>query len=284
LKNILYLADFSSASKAALALAVKVARTMDAKFHVLHLSSGAVSRAGPGSIPLTKWVQENSIEDSASIEVGDFPYQILTGLDDEWVSVERAIQDLQIDLLVVGIRARARDEKPSLGPVVDEIFDRSPIPVLTVGNGKLGEAPDRSWFQRGLVVADFTPESKAAVSFAASLANQNQALLTVLHVRQRPARLKHRRQFDLSAAESYHRLYESIPAIMQLEIPCDFLLAYGHPTELILQSAEERAADLIILGICAHSEHVEKSQKLARITVRQVAAFAKCPVLTLRGT
>jgi nucleotide-binding universal stress UspA family protein len=286
--NILYFTDLSSPSKAALALAVRVARAMDAKIHVLHPWEVAVNRAGLQSAPLASEDKENSVGAAvkrAHLKLEELPYQILSEQAGEgWASVQKAIQDLQVNLLILGIRKRARDQKLFLRTIADEIFDRSPVPVLTIGTGETRGASDRSWFQHALVATDFAPESKAAVSYAATLADQNRALLTVVHVRKRPGNLKSEKHLRPSAAEVYHKLSESIPATMQLQFPPDFVLAYGDSAELILQSAAEQGADLIVLGISTHSEDAEKSQERARETARQVVAYANCPVLTLRGT
>lgn len=285
--SILYLTDFSPASKSALALAVRVARATDAKIHVLHVSRGAGVRARHACAASGTEKKEDSSDaavDRAHMKLEELPYRILTEkAGDVWSCVQKTIVDFRINLLVLGLRYQAHGQELSRGTVADEIFLRSPIPLLTIRDEEAMVGRDGSWFQRALVATDLALESEAAVSFAASLAQRNQAFLTLLHARQQPTSLRSKEAAERSAAEVYHKLYESLPAKARVKSRANLILAYGNPAEVIVQTAEETQADLIVLGVCTRSEHAEKGQTLSRKTARQVAAFATCPVLTLCG-
>src|SRR6185437_260151 len=57
---------------------------------------------------------------------------------------------------------------------------------------------------------------------------------------------------------------------------------YGDPGTRILETAKERAVDLIVLGIRNTADHLGAATHLERATAHKVVAHARCPVLTVR--
>lgn len=64
----------------------------------------------------------------------------------------------------------------------------------------------------------------------------------------------------------------------QTEIVVDF----GPPADLILKVADQRKADLIIMGVHAKGA-LRESPHLPWSTAHKVICHAHCPVLTVRG-
>lgn len=288
LQNILYLTDFSYLSEVALSSAIKIARTYDGMVYALHVSM-AVHRPyiTAKSVPLTVTDQEKSAQ--AEMERVDSK---LRGLKHEiivengvqvWLSVERAIRHFQINIVVMGTRGRTEKQTLLLGSVAEEMLLLSPVPVLTIGPAALKSAYEGAWFQRALVAIDFTPESTAAASYAASLAEQNQARLVLLHVRRHPKQKEAERRIELSAAEAFHQLDESVPKSTRLRFSPDLAVEHGEPVERIIETAQKHGADLIVLGIRDPREHLGAAKQPERKTARKVVAYARCPVLTVRG-
>ena len=68
-----------------------------------------------------------------------------------------------VDLLVLGTHGRTGAQKYRLGSIAEEIFRRSPVPVLTIGPEVYGGHINAARFCRVLFATDFEAESDAAV-------------------------------------------------------------------------------------------------------------------------
>ena len=301
IKNILFLTDFSEPSEVALPFATSIARGYGAKVYALHVFTPAPNVCGaPAKLAI------------AAIETGEQSAKCridsqLTGLEHEtivdwsvdlWDAVQRTIKENHIDLIVMGTHGRIGAEKFLLGSVAEEIFRRSPIPVLTIGPHVRSSVHAGGRFHRILFPTDFTAASQAAAPYAMSLAQENKAKLVLLHVMRSPeppngnGRGKNggdelersandQRRFDLSVAEAIHQLYEIVPTDADLYFPPQSLVEYGDPAERILSAAKQRSSDLIVLGVRA-SGRIGAATHLARATAHKVVAQAPCPVLTVR--
>jgi len=292
LKNILFLTDFSEPSEAALPFATSIARGYGARVFALHVFT-------PDS-PVCHMPSKVAI---AAIETGEQHAKArieshLAGLEHEtivewnvgvWEAVQRAIEANHIDLIVMGTHGRTGAEKFFMGSVSEEIFRRSPVPVLTIGPHVRSSVHGGGRFHRILFPTDFTDASSAATPYAVSLAQENKSKLTLLHVMRTPQELNDKarndyewKRFEPSVAEAIHRLYETVLKDAELHFPPQSLVEYGNPAERILEVAKERSSDLIVLGVRDASGHIGAATHLERATAHKVVAHALCPVLTVR--
>lgn len=90
--------------------------------------------------------------------------------------MENAIKANDIDLVAMGTHGRTGTMKLLLGSVAEEIFRRSPVPVLTMGLGLRGGAGPDAQFRRVLLATDFENNPDTAVRYAASVAQENHGL------------------------------------------------------------------------------------------------------------
>lgn len=281
LKNILYLTDFSEPSEAALLFAAAIARDYEATVYALHvLTPFPIAPATPESTAAMIEKQE----EWAQAEMQRLESQ-LTGLPHEtmmeretgiWPSVEGAIKECAIDLVILGTHGRTGAQKLLLGSVAEEVFRRSYVPVLTIGPCARKDVHKGAKFHRVLFATDFTPESLAAAPYAISMAQENQARLILLNVmREKVA--------EESVANAMGQLHELVPTDAELRCRPESVVQYGDPAEQILQTAKEREADLIILGVRNAAGHLGAATHLGRTTAHRVVAHAMCPVLTVRG-
>ena len=288
LRNILYLTDFSQPSEAALPFVTAIARNCGANVHALH-----VMTPDPYvyATPISVGVAREAAEERAKAEMQRVESQ-LSGLPHEtamewapgvWAAVERAIQQQKADLVVLGTHGRTGAEKLLLGSVAEEIFRRSPVPVLTIGPRVRSSAHNRARFHRVLFATDFSRESLAAAPHAVSLAQENESHLLLLFVMRKPPEQGERAEarFETSVAEAIHQLYQLIPEDAKLAFPPEVSVEYGEPAERIVQSARERGADLIVLGVRDAAGRMGAATHLERATAHKVVAHAACPVLTV---
>lgn len=290
IKKNLYLTDFSQPSEAALPFATALGCGYGASVCALHvlipapyvyttpsLSAAAIEAEKENA--LAKMQQVNSqlagLQHDTIVERGI----------EVWPTVQQAIQDDDIDLIVLGTHGRTGAEKLLLGSVGEEIFRRSPVPVLTIGPGVRSSVHNGAWFHRVLFATDFTPESLAAAPYAVSLAKENQSHLLLVTAMCKPEKLHdpENKRFEISVAEAIHRLYEIVPKDANLDFPPEVAVEYGEPANRIVEIAKQRGVDLIVLGVRQAAGRMGAATHLERATAHKVVAHASCPVLTVRG-
>jgi nucleotide-binding universal stress UspA family protein len=288
LKNILFLTDFSEPSEAALPFAISLARAYGAKlrgFHVL-LPTPSAYTTPELTVAAIEAEEERAQEGLKRLE------SQLAGLQHEstiergiavWPSLQRAIKDNQIDLIVLGTHGRTGARKLLLGSVAEEIFRRSSIPVLTIGPDVRTHAHNDARFHRVLFATDFSPHSLAAWPYAVSLAQENQARLVLLHVIPEGNISGEEQLGSIPTASPLSRLNALLPKEADLWCRPEAVVESGNPAARILAAANERGADLIVLGVRDAAGRMGAATHLGRTTAHKVVAHAPCPVLTVRG-
>jgi nucleotide-binding universal stress UspA family protein len=288
LKNILFLTDFSEPSEAALPFAMAIAREYGAAIHALHV---LVPEAFMYTSPEATIVSLEAQEESAVAEMQRTESQ-LAGVTHEgsvvrsadmWTAVTEAIEGSQADMIVIGTHGRTGAEKVVLGSVAEEVFRKSPIPVLTIGPHARSRVHGASRFHRVLYATDFSAESKAAAPFAVSLAQENQAQLILMHTLNGGREPKGVARPGMSIADAMHALLEMVPPDAELWCRPEPVVQYGAPAERILLEAKGRNADLIVLGVRSAAGRLRMATHLSRSVAYQVVANAPCPVLTVRA-
>ena len=200
-----------------------------------------------------------------------------------WSAVEGILGTRDFDLLVLGTHGRTGELKMLIGSVAEEIFRRSSIPVLTIGPHVPSGTPDGGRFHRLLFATDFTQASLAALPWAMSLAQENRACLTLLHVVFPPNPEAATPVPGPSAASLLGDLHELVPKDAEFWCRPEPFLAYGEPGEIIVAAARRVGADLIVLGVRGTQQHIEVTTHTGKATAHCVVAHAECPVLTVRG-
>lgn len=288
IKNILFLTDFSEPSEAALPFAAEIARGYGASLYALHVFVPPPSTyTRPDVFAASIEAEEECVRaamQKIDSQLAGLQHEMIIerGLD-VWQPIQRAIDEHKISLIVLGTHGRVGADKLLLGSVAEEIFRRSPVPVLTIGPGTHGGLHSGGRFRRVLFATDFTPASLAASPYALSLALENQARLLLVHVlrlRDRKGE-KDQKSLELTVAEAIHRLYDTIPKGLELPFPAEVAVEFGDPAERILEAAREYGANLIVLGVRDASAHLGAATHLERATAHRVVAHATCPVLTV---
>lgn len=285
IKNILYLTDFSAASEHVLPFAIGLARKYHATIEALHVLTPAIPETCPAAIQADTDLAEFEMKKIEAKFVGvPFETTLSRGMS-MWEAVEHAIRDRHIDVIVLATHGRTGVSKFLLGSVAEEIFRRSPVPVMTVGPAVRNTGPAAAKFHQVLFATDFSSESEAAAPFAISLADESPARLKLLHVMpeptlENPSEIK---SFEASVAEAIRRLREIVPSDAEIYSPAEVVVEYGEPADRIVSAARERGADLIVLGVRGAAAHLGAATHLERAVAHKVVAHAPCPVLTVRA-
>jgi len=277
-ENILVPTDFSHCSYAAISYALSIARKYGSKLFVTHVMSYPLPTPRGSRVVTT-----NRAERAAQKAMKDFvaqvegtDHEVLLRRGDVWSTLSELIVAHQIDLIVVGTHGHSGVSKVLLGSVAEQVFRKAPCPVLTVGPDVSTDPKNIAAIHQILYPTDFKPESLAAAPYAISLAEENQAQLSLLHV------IESRKE-DPSAELFAHRLYDLIPYRVGLLCRPIAFIKDGPAAKAILEAEHERGADLIVLGVKRADRFPAVLMHSPRSKALRIVAHAHCPVLTVCG-
>jgi nucleotide-binding universal stress UspA family protein len=286
LENILFATDFSPAANVALPYALGIARRFGSKIYGVHArATESYVMVSPELWPsLAQKAKSESQEEASRLEkqVGAVRHEIVIEEGDTQAVLSRVIKEKDIDLIVMGTHGRGGVKKLLMGSVAEEILREAPCPVLIVGPNVSFEPALAIQMREILYATDLTLESSGAAPYGISLAQEHQAHLSLLHVLPKPGAgvLVHPEHYVDSTLRSLRNL---VPPEAELWCKPEAFVMSGEPAEKIIELAEKRRVDLIVLGACNKEVVPGAATHLPIATVHKVVAHAKCPVLTVRS-
>ena len=283
LNNILVTTDFSQASRLALPYAMALAQQYEGKVLVAH----AVSPEPHLNLPLEPMPldadtsgpdAERNLRNFTGELAGGARCQTVLERGELWNVISGIITKRNVDLVVAGTRGRLGLSKLVLGSNAEKIYRQSPCPVLTIGPN-VPPLEGSTWkLNTILFPTDGSEVSGKALPYALSLAEENQATLIFLQLM--PLIPPEYREFDDGMAREAMRAL--VPDEAWVWCSPEFVTRFVPPAQGILDLAQERAADLIVMGVKKSSESVMPGHSPWPVA-SQVVAEASCPVLTVRG-
>jgi len=280
LKNILFPTDFSATSDGALPFALTLARIYGSTVLLTHVippeprQQITYDRFPPQDDEVWHEARQQLEGFTSSHPLAGTPYKNLLDRGDLADVIPEMIREHDVNLVVLGTHGRTGVSKMVLGSGAEKIYRSASCPVLTVGP----KAQSANWaLRRILCPVDVTQNPEPALRYALSLAEENQAEFIVLEaVPMVP--WQHR-----EAVERQSRFYldKMIPEQARDWCTPQFLIRWEHPVEAILLAAEERQADLIVMGV-RKSRAAGLSAHLPWPVASEVVSRALCPVLTVR--
>jgi nucleotide-binding universal stress UspA family protein len=285
LKNILYATDFSAAAENAMKYAGSLAKSFGAKLYALHVQEPANYALPPELWHSAEQAREEQMTQLRNSMVRAFPgvlSETIIGEGGLWPALALAAEKYQVDLIVVGTRGRTGLGKLVLGSQAEEILRRAEVPVLTVGPGVHPEKWPSGRFASIVFATDFGPASQTAMRYALSLAEENQAKLTLMHVvdLHKVGNIVNREEL-IETCE--RKLRDMVPEEAKAWCTPNYVVQLGEPVEKIFEVAERAEADLIVLGVHKAEGVPGAATHLPIATVHKLLAHAATPVLTVRG-
>jgi nucleotide-binding universal stress UspA family protein len=281
ISKILLATDFSPESQIALQCALALARRYASKLFLTYVIPAEVSTAGGDTWPpLMDMAGHNAEASMAQLEqredLKSFPHEVIMRSGDTWESILQVVSDQDIDLVVMDTHGRGAINMLIMGSIAEKVIRHATCPVLSVGPHVGPLSLDR--FGHILYATDFSSGSVAALTYALSLAEQDRAELTMLHVIQSKAVSdSYLIEWKRQDRESMRKL---IPPGLDLAYPPEIEVEVGDPAEEILGLAETREAELIVMG--SHAGTL--STHFPWTTLHHVLQKAPCSVLTVRAT
>ena len=292
LRTILVPTDFGVSATAAWRYAKVLARRFNARLHVLHVISTPYLYDAWGTqsiamqmVDLQAQLERDSRQELKRMAAQSGPLgrrittSTVTGTTVD--SVLTYIAAKHIDLVVMGTHGRRGLQKVLLGSVAEKVLRGASCPVLTVGPCVHLGAECAAEMKRILFATDFSAASEAATAYALSLAQENQAVLDVVHIVEprNPGEVINSAELVSGYAA---RMRSLIPADSEFWCEANSLIEVGQPAEQILNVAKARRSQLIVLGVKAAS-NLTAAAHLPWAIAHKILSAAECPVFTVRG-
>src|SRR5260370_36353997 len=175
-------------------------------------------------------------------------HEVVMGEGNVGEVVTRVVKEKKIDLIVLGTRGRTGLGKALLGSVAEQILRQALCPVLTVGPHVTprpyvnGQSEEAAKLREILFATDLAADFPVAAPYAISLAQENQARLALLYSLDEPE------EREEIAEPPVGKLRQLVPPDSELWCEPHYLVEEGSPAEKILQIADARDADLLVLG------------------------------------
>jgi nucleotide-binding universal stress UspA family protein len=286
LHNVLFATDFSPSAQTVLSHAMDLARRYGAMLYTVnvlpHMPFVETAQPDPEQFKLLAKRQMADLIGSESFK--DVEHKELIEQGEVPDVISKLVRKHAIDLIVIGTGGRKGLGKLLLGSVAEEVFRNAECPVLTMGPHATRWQIDGN-LQHVLFATDFGPESLHALPYAISLAEENRARLTLLHVAPDPtvAELKPgpgtMPVVDSSQIvdSTKNQLRGLIPEGTQLWHEPEYMVQFGPPAETIVRIAAQ-AVDMIVLGV---KRPTPLTKHLGEGVAYKVACDAPCPVLSV---
>ncbi|MEJ2337769.1 MAG: universal stress protein [Gemmatimonadales bacterium] len=291
--KVLFATDFSDVAESAFPWAVRFASVHGAELHLLHAI--ALYDADP-AIPLKHYrvleaiyermvqhAQEQMRSAVAESEASELPVEIVVrrGISPADAILDYALQE-DIDLIVVGTHGQRGLRPQLLGSVCSEVARIAHCPVLAVGRDKPVEV------ERIVVPLDFSEPSDVGLEHARHLGASFGATLSLLHVVEVECYQEVyfstpiEEAFDLPALEekAAQLLEERMVTGNGPEVSFEVATVAAHPVEGILDFAEDRNADLLVLASHGRTGH---QPALVGSVANSVLRRAPCPLLVVKA-
>ena len=278
-RKILCPVDFSDNSIAALGQAAKLARKDDALLYLMHVEFVPMSNPAELADYVTFSTEPGKLrlEPIARKYLAKVRHQLLVQTGWPAKVIEKAAQDLDVDLIVMATHGRTGINRLFLGSIAEHVVRTSERSVLSFGPGTAIGA-----LKKILCPVDFDPNSIAALNFGWRLAREYRAAISLLHVVRLP--------FEPSEVpvepppeweqDARAKLVKVAAENLGAKAKYKLVVRRGDPASAILEVEKELRPDLIVMATHGRTglSHLVLGS-VAERTVRESIV----PVLTVRG-
>jgi nucleotide-binding universal stress UspA family protein len=191
-RSILVPLDGSRFAEAALATAIRFARSARADLHVAlaHQPSAALVGMGEFALPTPGFDEEQRLRERAYLvetvagigQVGKGPVDFHELEGSAGPAICEEVTRLGIDLVVMATHGRGALGRLWLGSVADYVIRHLSVPVLLVHPDRTGEPRPTTHIHGILVALDLSPQAEAVLEPVTAIAQLTQAHVTLLHV------------------------------------------------------------------------------------------------------
>jgi nucleotide-binding universal stress UspA family protein len=287
MRTILCPVDFFPASDRAILYAAGLAANYEARLHLLHVITPVFAGAHEAMIEvaeITKSMRDNSAREMDKLAAGvkqigiQVDGEIVVG--DVYDEIKRSIATIKPELVVMGTHGRRGFERWFMGSTTEKLLRHSPVPLLTISSrGENVSGIPR--FRRILVTTDFSDGTADALAYAFSVAQENDAEITLLHVLHEVAVDISGKYRDSLVKGVQEQLDDLVPSEAKNWCEVRTRVETGVPYRIILRHLEDERVDLLIMNI--HGKGM-LDRALLGSTAERVVRAAPCPVMLIPPT
>jgi nucleotide-binding universal stress UspA family protein len=287
MRKILFASNFSETSAMALPYAAAFARRFHAEIWVEHVipreeyAHIAAEQLGATLRAMKQTARERIEHLLADARFSDIAFRIVLDHGDAMRAIASLVQAEAIDLIVAGSGGRHGLQKLFAPPVDEEIARAAACPVLLVGPEVAVQPEAEVRVHRILYPTELRPSSRSAMEFACALARIYEAELYILHVAENIWREPLSTRMTPEAFCRMRLLESGLPE-SALGVEPHFLVDFGPAENLILETAQKHAAQLIVIGVPG-AAHPELISHFPGPLAYDVASHSRCPVLAVRS-
>jgi nucleotide-binding universal stress UspA family protein len=287
-KKILCPIDFSTGSRHAMSVAVRLAREADAELVLVH-AWYVPAAMFPAEEPLPPQLLQRlnddaqqgldaAVRDAAALGAKRLTSKLLHGVP--WSTIVETLHDPAFDLVVIGVNGRTGLARFLLGSVAEKVVRHAPCPVLTVRPD--GEPRP---FTHVLCPVDFSDDSRQALDFAAELVRPGGTGITLFHVVEAPVAYSGElpapdilADLDRRSTEYLERWASQLRG--KVSVPVATRCRIGWPGAETLAAIDlDPTIDLVVMG--SHGRTGIKRVLLGSVA-EKVVRHARCPVFVAR--
>ncbi len=286
-KKILCPVDFSEYSILALRYATALAKDNEAELIVYHsipdLTPAISYLEGEFLLTVSDALSNNAkstLNDWIKKFVSpDLVVEKIVGHGNPADSIVEISRKLRIDLLVMGTHGVTGYERFLMGSVTNRVLHKSSVPVLVVSKTShhfiYENEKNPVQIKRIVCPLDFDNNNLWTIGIALSFARKYDSEMIFLHVINR----KQNGRWHETEKNSLAKLEALASPVMDENIPVKFLVCNGDAADVILKTAEEQNADLVIMG--HHTRNPIDEIFLGSIA-RRVVTNSSRPILVAR--
>ena len=278
-KSVLVATDFSDSGKEAVATAVALAESSEAKLAVISVAERPavlppLLLKRPSYDPDELWSRETRRSMTALVKRLRRKHPGTRGfvrVGTPWREIVELARELRVDSIVVGSRGLTGIQRLLLGSTAENVVRHAPCPVLVVRDGPLKR------IRRVLLPVDWDEGSKAAVRYVVARAGKD-VELQAIHAIAFPRLIEAEFADSLSDdAPSSRKLRRFLDRLGAKDIPSKVVL--GEPAEAILDAADD--VDLIVIATRGRKG---AARALLGSVAEKVVRRAEGPVLVVPPT
>ncbi len=294
-QHVLCPVDYSDFSRRALDHAAAIARWYGAELTVVHAVPLAIPAPVIPPAEMAVLVERPPDPVAAEAELRDFvtpvrdagtPVVTMVVSGPVLAGITGTAADTHADIIVMGSHGRSGFERVLLGSMAERVLHAATCPVLIVPRRADRQAREEVLFKSILCPLDFSEASRAALDYALSLAKASDGHLTLVHALEAieeepwiPSSFSVPEYRRLREQEAHRSLERLVPAGASDWCQPETLVVTGKAYREILRMAEEKEADLIVMGVQGRNP---MGRMFLGSTAHHVVRYAQCPVLTIR--
>jgi nucleotide-binding universal stress UspA family protein len=276
--HILAPVDLGDASIDALHLTAVFSRVFGAKVTLLYADELATLFADYDPAWISYNVSPQEEEARVQEAIAKLAAEHLKGIDRPEIivvpghpiaTISRVSREQNVDLIIMGTHGRRGWRLALVGSVADAIVREARPPVLVIP--KRIEGPQSESIARVVCPVNFSESARAAVRYAAEVANAFGAELILVHVAENAP-------LGAEVANADELFQSWLPQDVAVRTSLRHLVLHGGPAERVLDCVEDLHGDLLVLG--AQIRWL-RAESVIGTTSERLLRFSPVPILTV---